>query len=380
MTIRKVRRGRKVVLVVDIVDERIKGGRYRRTASVQEMAAAKLEEKALREHIARQGHLDPDAPGEEAAPVADGMTLAQFWTEVFEPGPLALRRPATRISYGSVWSRPVTGLRDLLGGVPLRRIDGVAATRMAVAVRREGRTPRPQVILLRSMLSAAVELGALEVVPRLPRNLYAEPRKLPKAPSREEVALLIAEASGWLRAALVLSCYAGLRMGEVRALRAGDVDLGRGLVAVRRAYSEDELQFSTKTGAERVVPLSAEAVALLRPLLAGVGPERLIVRGTDGGPIRRQHVLHAYVKLRRRLGLPSGAYHATRHFFASALLRTGTDVETARSLTGHASVKVFERYVHSEADGRREAVERLTQGHGTFTALTPQNRPETPAN
>lgn len=73
---------------------------------------------------------------------------------------------------------------------------------------------------------------------------------------------MLANASGWVRVAIALAAFAGLRCGEVRALKIQDVDLFRGVLRIRRAYSEDTV-LTPKSGHERVVPIATE----LRPIL-----------------------------------------------------------------------------------------------------------------
>lgn len=83
--------------------------------------------------------------------------------------------------------------------------------------------------MLRTLLTAAVETGALEAMPDLPK---APPprRKLPSAPPTDEVNAMLANATGWLSVAVALGALAGLRQGEVRALEVRDVDLKQGII------------------------------------------------------------------------------------------------------------------------------------------------------
>ena len=109
--------------------------------------------------------------------------------------------------------------------------------------------------LLRTLLTAAVETGALEAMPDLPK---APPpgRKVPSAPSTDEVNAMLANATGWLSVAVALGALAGLRQGEVRALEVRDVDLKQGIITVRWALSENR-PVAPKSGDERVIPIGA---------------------------------------------------------------------------------------------------------------------------
>jgi integrase len=129
----------------------------------------------------------------------------------------------------------------LSGTIGDKRVGAIGAavvrTFMATVAKR-GIQARGPVNLLRTLLTAAVETGALEGMPDLPKPPPAG-RKLPSAPSTEEVEAMLAKAEGWLRVAIALAAFAGLRQGEMRALEVRDVDLKAGVINVRRALSEN---------------------------------------------------------------------------------------------------------------------------------------------
>jgi len=75
-------------------------------------------------------------------------------------------------------------------------------------------------------------------------------RKLPNAPTAEEVEAMLDASRGWLNAAIALAVFAGLRQGEVRALEVRDVDLRAGIITIRRAFSEGEI-VPPKSGSAR---------------------------------------------------------------------------------------------------------------------------------
>jgi integrase len=52
-------------------------------------------------------------------------------------------------------------------------------------------------------------------------------------------------------------------------------------------------------------------------------------------------------------------FHDLSHTFASRLVRNGVDIITVRDLLGHYSVEVTQRYTHSNASQKRQAVETL---------------------
>ena len=60
-----------------------------------------------------------------------------------------------------------------------------------------------------------------------------------------------------------------------------------------------------------------------------------------------------------RAGINDFHFHDLRHDFASRLIRNGVDLNTVKELMGHASITTTQRYLHSQAKEKRQAVEGL---------------------
>jgi integrase len=78
--------------------------------------------------------------------------------------------------------------------------------------------------LVRKVLQAAHEAVQIADVPRGPK-LFKSSRKLPNTHTDDEVQQLMAQATNWLRAAVDLASFRGLRLGEVQVMQVQDVDL-----------------------------------------------------------------------------------------------------------------------------------------------------------
>jgi hypothetical protein len=94
---------------------------------------------------------------------------------------------------------------------------------------------------------------------------------------------MLANASGWLSVAVALGALSGLRQGEVRALEVRDVDLKQGIITVRW----------------------------------------------------------------ERHSLPPRSFHSLRHYFLSAMVRGGANLEAVRELAGHSKLLTTQRYLHA---------------------------------
>ncbi|MEN9787031.1 MAG: hypothetical protein RLZZ299_2295 [Pseudomonadota bacterium] len=147
------------------------------------------------------------------------------------------------------------------------------------------------------------------------------------------------------RALLELAYGGGLRVSELAALDAGDVDLDAGVVRVRRG----------KGGKERLVPIGPPAVEAVR---AWLGPRAAQAAApvfvADGG---RRLTTRALYDVVRRAGVQQGRHlhpHMLRHSFATHLLAGGADVRAIQEMMGHESLATTQRYtaVDTEQLGR----------------------------
>jgi integrase len=136
--------------------------------------------------------------------------------------------------------------------------------------------------------------------------------------------------------------YAGLRRGELLALRWDDVDLAAGVIRVERSYdAKEHVVVEPKTSAgRRTVPI----VGVLRDILA----EHRAATADDGGlvfgpsPIRPLDPAAAWRRAHRawqRAGLAGIGLHEARHTFASTLIAAGVNAKAISTFMGHASIQ-----------------------------------------
>jgi integrase len=72
----------------------------------------------------------------------------------------------------------------------------------------------------------------------------------------EECTMLLTALAHSDRALWAAAMYAGLRRGELMALRIEDIDLARGVIHVRRGWDTREGEIATKSREERRVPIA----------------------------------------------------------------------------------------------------------------------------
>lgn len=173
----------------------------------------------------------------------------------------------------------------------------------------------------------AVIEGFLEVDPTMRLERPKLRRGLPRPVATSDVALAIAQApSAEVRALVTLASFAGLRCGEIAGLDRADILDRRDPPVIHVVHA--------KGGRERVVPAHPavlEALGLLPLPIAGP----LFVDSL--GSRRPSHwVTHTLRNHLHACGI-SASGHQLRHWFATSVYESSSDLRLTQELLGHAS-------------------------------------------
>jgi len=249
-----------------------------------------------------------------------------------------------------------------LGGARLSRIQRRDVQRLADELLVSGADPstiRNALKPLQVIYRRAIEDGDLAVNPCERLRLPAARGRRERIASPAETAALIAALRAEDRALWACAFYAGLRRGELRALRWNELDLASGLIRVERSMSGHGETGEPKSRAgRRKVPI----VAALRDLLV---EHKLVTRRDTGlvfGSSAAQPFTPTAVRKRaliawRRAGLDPIGLHECRHTFASLLIAAGVNAKAITAYLGHASIQTtFDLYGHLMPGNENEAV------------------------
>jgi len=194
--------------------------------------------------------------------------------------------------------------------------------------------------------------------------------------SPDECAKLLAPLRLPDRALWATAMYAGLRRGELMALRLEDVDLAAGVIQVRRGWDVVEGEIPTKSGKDRRVPITTILRDYLDEHLHGLAWKDGLVFGvTADKPFNdtsmREHTRKAWGWRLNDQGelVPSRSdepplepitLHECRHTFASLMIAAGVNAKALSTYMGHAGIQItLDLYGHLMPGNESEAAAQL---------------------
>jgi integrase len=343
--------------------------------------------------------------GEWLAP--SRLSLEEYgreWLSLRDPARVSANRgrmartrlqPSTFEQYASVLQRhvfPRLGMRPL-GSLRTADIDGLIHDLEATG--RAPGTVRNVIVPLRKILADAVRQGLLIANPAsnvdLPPAQDFVGQDIPPEHTdaiREALAELAKpdplrsdEPDFFFAHLFDVALATGLRLGELRALRWGDVDFERTLIRVQQAYSRRTLKRPKTEAGNRSVPLFASAEAAMRELAARAfardrfADDQLVFATERGTQLDGSNFNHkVWSKALQAAGLGEWTtdgqrkrrwknryrFHDLRHTAVSRLVAEGADVKLVQAVAGHSkSSLTLDRYTHLTDERVREAARRF---------------------
>jgi len=200
-------------------------------------------------------------------------------------------------------------------------------------------------LLKYAMIDKGIELpnGLVTEKIRMPRVNDARERRL----TAEEEKRLLNEAkkysTGWMYYFIKLALETAMRRSELFKLTWHDINLKD-----RVAYLKD-----TKNGENRIVPLSPEAIKILKEMKSKYNKEKIkdisnrvfyYIKSEDT-------ITHAFITIcnKKRANIKDLRVHDLRHEATSRLFELGLDAMEVSTITGHKTLSMLKRYTHLKA-------------------------------
>jgi integrase len=267
-------------------------------------------------------------------------------------------KPSALRSYST--SMHLRVLEDL-GGLKLSEISKLDLQALVDKMLADGFDPstiRNTIMPLRALFRRAVG-REIVINPTTGLELPAVRGRRDRIATPAQAAALIAALPETERALRATAFYAGLRLGELQALRDSDVDLAAGVIHVQRSWDKVAGPIAPKSRAGvRKVPI----VSVLRVHLA---ERRLRARAKDfffgdDGPFNDDTARARATKAWKQANLEPIGFQDARHTYASLCIAAGVNAKALSTYMGHASITItLDRYGHLFPGNENEAADLL---------------------
>ncbi|MDX6582994.1 MAG: hypothetical protein QOI10_2178 [Solirubrobacterales bacterium] len=212
---------------------------------------------------------------------------------------------------------------------------------------------------LRAIFRRAIVRGDLGANPCADLELPATGARRERFAAPVEAEALIAAAPAVDRAIWATAFYAGLRLGELQALRVEDVDLATGVIQVRRGWDrvEGEIALKTDSGRRRVPIVAALRDHLLDDLArSGRRGAELIFGRTPQDRFAANRLQRHADDAWTAAALERLTPHEFRHSYAAMMIAAGVNAKALQSFMGHANISItLDTYGHLMPGSEAEA-------------------------
>jgi integrase len=205
------------------------------------------------------------------------------------------------------------------------------------------------------------------------------------APAPKEVEIIAPEVATRMlaaapeqdRALWATALYAGLRYGELRALRWGAIDLAGGTIRVRESWDAKEGSIAPKTRtSQRTTPMPGVLRDHLMDRRLAIDDETddaLVFGLTADRPFHANVVYRRADTAWKEAGLGRLRLHQARHTYASFMIAAGVNAKALSTFMGHSSIKVtFDLYGHLMPGTEAEAASLLDRFIGAQVNVAEQ--------
>lgn len=200
-----------------------------------------------------------------------------------------------------------------------------------------------------SKSTVSVTINALKFYYRnvLKRQFFVDIQH-PKKDARLPVVLNLNEISALLdsienekhRLAMSLMYAGGLRVSEVRALKAKDIDFASNTIHIKAA----------KGGKDRITILSRNLADKLKKFIQNKKADDHVFTASNGNPLTTRTFQKIFSNALLKAGIRKDAScHSLRHSFATHLLENGTDIRYIQKLLGHKKLETTQIYTQVSA-------------------------------
>ena len=171
---------------------------------------------------------------------------------------------------------------------------------------------------------------------------------------------------------IMICLYTGLRVGEICALKWGDVNFEEKTIYVHQTMQRLQCMESGERKTQILIsnPKSDSSVrwipipdSLFNLICQYKFPENAyFLTGTSKQYIEPRNMQNKFKKAIKECGIENANFHALRHTFATRCIELGFDIKSLSEILGHSNVNItLNRYVHPSMELKQQNMNKLSE-------------------
>ena len=220
--------------------------------------------------------------------------------------------------------------------------------------------------LLMSFYNWSIEEGYASVNPLRTIRKLKENEKETKflTPSELDVFLKAADDNRH-RVCFYALLNTGMRVSEILGLSWKDVDFRGGFIRISKIFCKGtkKVEKRTKSGKTRIIGLNGALREILeqeKQRKHFMGPDDLIIADEAGQSPGHNSIRNSFESCLKEAGLEIRGIHELRHTFASHFMMNGGSLWDLKTLLGHSTIDLTERYSHFSPNHLKEKAEKVS--------------------
>lgn len=166
---------------------------------------------------------------------------------------------------------------------------------------------------------------------------------------------------------------AGMRIGEICALKWEDVDTENGIISVKKTiqrvymiegekrYTELILDSPKTKNSIRDIPMTKDLLKLLKPLKR-IMNHNYFVLTNESKPTEPRTYRNYYKQFMQEIGVPILKFHGLRHSFATRCIESKCDYKTVSVILGHSNISTtLNLYVHPNMEQKKKCIDQMVK-------------------
>ncbi|MBC9786429.1 site-specific integrase [Heliobacterium chlorum] len=277
-------------------------------------------------------------------------------------------------------------LKPKLGNVKIQSLQTTQLQRLLNEKRQSGLATRTVELILTTARTALKQAMHDELINKNAADHVRKPKPSPKQISvftvdqMKEFMFVAEEDRLWIAFKLLLGT--GMRVGELLALKWGDINLERGhidvtkgTVLVKNEHGPNKThqiiqEPKTKNGYRRI-PITEDLVRQLKRwhflqffekknAEGKYEDSGLVVTTKKGRMVTQRNLATKFHRLLAKAEIPKTNLHSLRHTYATRLLEAGVHPKVVQELLGHGSIRItLDTYSHVLPDVKKQAIDKI---------------------